>query len=171
MIKKLGDQSFSLWHGMCVFGHVQLFATPWTAVCQAPLSRGFPRQEYWTGLPFPSPVLVSKPPQINYIPSLFLTYFLLLLQSQHYRQGSLFIFREWSSYLETNKNIFWAITSQMTLNIGEKNLWAEESRERRGRGSLLQLFPNIVYKNEAVYHSFLNAHQLQHCYILYLLYR
>ena len=35
--------------------HVQLFATPWTIACQAPLSVGFPRQEYWSGLPFPSP--------------------------------------------------------------------------------------------------------------------
>ena len=31
------------------------FATPWTVACQAPLSIGFPRQEYWSGLPFPSP--------------------------------------------------------------------------------------------------------------------
>ena len=30
------------------------FATPWTVACQAPLSMGFPRQEYWSGLPFPS---------------------------------------------------------------------------------------------------------------------
>ena len=30
-------------------------ATPWTAAQQAPLSMGFSRQEYWTGLPFPSP--------------------------------------------------------------------------------------------------------------------
>ena len=29
-------------------------ATPWTAAYQAPLSMGFPRQEYWSGLPFPS---------------------------------------------------------------------------------------------------------------------
>ena len=29
-------------------------ATPWTVTCQAPLSMGFPRQEYWSGLPFPS---------------------------------------------------------------------------------------------------------------------
>ena len=29
--------------------------TPWTAACQAPLSMGFPRQEYWSGQPFPSP--------------------------------------------------------------------------------------------------------------------
>ena len=31
------------------------FATPWTVAHQAPLSMGFPRQEYWNGLPFPSP--------------------------------------------------------------------------------------------------------------------
>ena len=33
----------------------QLFETPWTGVCQAPLSMGFSRQEYWSELPFPSP--------------------------------------------------------------------------------------------------------------------
>ena len=32
-----------------------LFATPWTVAYQAPLSMGFSRQEYWSGLPFPSP--------------------------------------------------------------------------------------------------------------------
>ena len=31
------------------------FATPWTVAHQAPLSIGFPRQEYWSVLPFPSP--------------------------------------------------------------------------------------------------------------------
>ena len=34
--------------------HVHLFATPWTVSCQAPLSMVFSRQEYWSGLPFPS---------------------------------------------------------------------------------------------------------------------
>ena len=34
---------------------VRLFTTPWTAAHQAPLSMGFSRQEYWSGLPFPSP--------------------------------------------------------------------------------------------------------------------
>ena len=34
---------------------VQLFMTPWTAAYQAPLSMGFSRQEYWSGLPLPSP--------------------------------------------------------------------------------------------------------------------
>ena len=35
--------------------HVRLFATPWTVAYQAPLSMGFSRQLYWSGLPFPSP--------------------------------------------------------------------------------------------------------------------
>ena len=35
--------------------HVRLFVTPWTVARQAPLSMGFPRQEYWSGLPFPPP--------------------------------------------------------------------------------------------------------------------
>ena len=46
----------SMW--MCVlsrFGRVWLLATPWTVACQAPLSMGFSRQEYWSWLPFPLP--------------------------------------------------------------------------------------------------------------------
>ena len=34
---------------------VQLLVTPWTAAYQAPPSMGFSRQEYWSGLPLPSP--------------------------------------------------------------------------------------------------------------------
>ena len=37
------------------FSHVWLFATLWTMAHQAPLSMGFSRREYWSGLPFPSP--------------------------------------------------------------------------------------------------------------------
>ena len=39
---------------------VRLFATPWTAAHQAPLSMGFSRQEYWSGVPLPSPTDRSK---------------------------------------------------------------------------------------------------------------
>ena len=42
----------------CVLSHfscVPLFVTPWTIARQAPLSMGFSRQEYWSGLPCPSP--------------------------------------------------------------------------------------------------------------------
>ena len=34
---------------------VRLFVTPWTVAHQAPLSMGFSKQEYWSGLPFPPP--------------------------------------------------------------------------------------------------------------------
>ena len=37
------------------FSRVRLFATPWTAARQAPLSMGFSRHEYWSGLPWPPP--------------------------------------------------------------------------------------------------------------------
>ena len=38
-----------------LLSHVQFFVILWTVVCQAPLSMGFSRQEYWSGLQFPSP--------------------------------------------------------------------------------------------------------------------
>ena len=38
------------------FSRVRLFSTPWTVPYQAPPSMGFSRQEYWSGLPFPSNV-------------------------------------------------------------------------------------------------------------------
>ena len=41
--------------------HVWLLVTPWTAAYQAPLSMGFSRQEYWSGVPLPSPDPISYP--------------------------------------------------------------------------------------------------------------
>ena len=38
-----------------LLSHVQPFAIPWTAACQAPLPMEFHRQEYWRGVPFPPP--------------------------------------------------------------------------------------------------------------------
>ena len=40
---------------MCVLSRAQLFVTPWTVACQAPLSVEFLRQEYWSELPYPPP--------------------------------------------------------------------------------------------------------------------
>ena len=40
---------------------VQLFATPWTVAYHPPLSMGFSRQQYWSGLPFPSPTDLPDP--------------------------------------------------------------------------------------------------------------
>ena len=43
--------------------HVWLFATPWTAAYQAPPSMGFSRQEYWSGVPSPSPCSLPESPK------------------------------------------------------------------------------------------------------------
>ena len=56
---------------------VQLFATPWAVAYHAPPSMGFSRQEYWSGLPFPSPGNLPNPGiksgstelQADYLPS------------------------------------------------------------------------------------------------------
>jgi len=51
------QMKWQLYHSVqfSCFSRVQLCATLWTAAHQAPLSTGFSRQEYWSGLPFPSP--------------------------------------------------------------------------------------------------------------------
>ena len=46
---------------MKLLSRVQLFATQWTVAYQAPLSMGFSRQEYWSGLLFPSPQDLPNP--------------------------------------------------------------------------------------------------------------
>ena len=46
---------------VCVLSHVQLFLTPWTIACQTLLSVEFSKQEYGSGLPFPSPEDLPSP--------------------------------------------------------------------------------------------------------------
>ena len=66
---------------MCaqLLSHIQLFVTPWTVPCQAPLSMGFSRQEYWSGLPFPPPGdlpdtgIKPKPPAAPAMVGIFFT--------------------------------------------------------------------------------------------------
>ena len=56
---------------MIPFSRVRLFVTAWTVACQAPLSMGFSRQEYWSGLPFsppgdlPNPGMEPVPPALQ----------------------------------------------------------------------------------------------------------
>ena len=47
--------------GVCACLIVSDFVTPWTVAGQTPLSMEFSRQEYWSGLPFPSPGYLPKP--------------------------------------------------------------------------------------------------------------
>ena len=63
---------------VCVFSHYVVsdsFGTPWTVARQAPLSTGFPRQECWNGLPFPSPGDLPDPGIEPISPSLAGGYF------------------------------------------------------------------------------------------------
>ena len=68
------EEKLSVWKGgtLCAYlfwytvaaswpSRVWLFVTPWTVAHQAPPSMGFPRQEYWSGLPFPSPGNLPDP--------------------------------------------------------------------------------------------------------------
>ena len=48
-----------------LLSRVRLLATPWTAAYQVPPSMGFSRQEYWSGLPLPSPIMVLVPVKEN----------------------------------------------------------------------------------------------------------
>ena len=52
---RLSSSGISVKVKVKLLSRVRLFATPWTVAYQAPLSMGFSRQEYWSGLPFPSP--------------------------------------------------------------------------------------------------------------------
>ena len=49
-----------------MLSRIQLFATPWTVAHQTPLSMGFLRQEYWSGLPFP---ILEDPAHLGIKPS------------------------------------------------------------------------------------------------------
>ena len=60
----------------------RLFATPWTAAHQAPLSRRFSRQRYWSGLLFPSPGELPKPGIKPMSPALQADYLLTELQGK-----------------------------------------------------------------------------------------
>ena len=61
MLKKIWEALSRAFYFVCVLSHVQLFVTLWTIDHQVPLSMGFPRQEYWNGLPFPAPGDLPNP--------------------------------------------------------------------------------------------------------------
>ena len=59
-----GRSKYLIYTVLCAlsrFSCVRLFATPWTVAQQPPLSKGFSRQEYWSGLPCPSPGDIPDP--------------------------------------------------------------------------------------------------------------
>ena len=53
--------SYGAWMSNKLLSHVWLCVTLWTVACQTPLSMGFSRQEYWSGLPYRPPRYVPDP--------------------------------------------------------------------------------------------------------------
>ena len=54
LLSAAGGSGCSLAYSACMLSHAQPSVTPWTAAQQTPLSMEFSRQEYWSGLPFPT---------------------------------------------------------------------------------------------------------------------
>ena len=53
-VQSLGQENL-LEKGMATVSSILAWRIPWTVACQAPMSMGFPKREYWSGLPFHSP--------------------------------------------------------------------------------------------------------------------
>ena len=101
-------------HVLSRFSHVRVSVTLWTMACQAPLSMGFSRQEYWSGLPFPSANLIwdkpKWPPQ----------------------EG------RWTERLKKTKQCLWMLASCLTPAYPEKAWWStRKSAVRRERQTTL----------------------------------
>ena len=95
----------------CVLSHfsrVWLFVTPWTVAHQAPLSMGFPRLEYWSRLPFPSPGDLPEP---GIEPSLLhlLHWQVDSLPSEPPRKPTLLVAKVIYKPCQVNQIIYWLI--------------------------------------------------------------
>ena len=97
------------------FSHVWLFVTPWPAAHQAPLSMWFSRQEYWSGLPCPSPHICTTISKIDNL------------------QGPTIEHRELCSIFYNNPNgkIIWKIIDTCIYEIP----WTEEPGRLQSLGS------------------------------------
>ena len=84
-----------------------LFATLWMVVCQAPLSMGFPRQEYWSGVPFP-PTGTLPVPRMEVV-SLVLQMDSLLLSHQGSQSCPLPIFKRIHKSLSLQMQLLFVI--------------------------------------------------------------
>ena len=124
-----------------VLSCIQLFATPWTVARQAPLSTEFPRQEYWSGLSFPSPGDLPDPgvePTSLVSPALAGRFFTTVPCEK-------------SSHFETLENIsLWSFRNEIVYwkssgNLGKAEIFSLGTLETGGKGMLISLKAAIFY--------------------------
>ena len=101
---------------------VQLFATPWTVAYQAPLSMEFSRQEYWSGLPFPSPGDLPDPGVEPGLPHCRQTLYHL---SHHWPLGKCKFKLLWNN----TAHLFSSV--QCSRSVMSDSLWPHESQHAK----------------------------------------
>ena len=99
--------------------HVRLFATPWAAAHQAPPPTGFSRQEYWSGVPLPSP-----DPSLVYVAGrAFCSYRFGLNNCVLVPKGQLHAVNCWTVYISLISNWKWALENVFSVQQRQILMW------------------------------------------------
>ena len=98
---------------VCMRNRVWIFATPWTVAHQAPLSMGFSRQEYGSGLPCPSPGELPNPKIELKPPALANRFFTTACAHIYYQNGK--AEQSWETDLALQDHLLWFLSCPWSL--------------------------------------------------------
>ena len=142
---------------MCVcelLSHVWFFVTPWTIVHQAPLSMGFSRQEYWSGLPFPSPWDLPNPRDRTWVPYIIGRFVTICARKPWYLISFfLLLARCWRSPLELWK-AEWTKHEELESQVQEewcKYLWLTSGCRNTLPWTLIRCWVNQLRKSQVLW--------------------
>ena len=108
---------YNIYSGDLVAELCLTLATPWTVACQAPLSMGFSRQEYWSGLPFPSPGDLPNPGIEPGSPALQADSLPTQLQGKHFNILYIYIYIYTHTHIKYNAYSFTFNYVKFIINI------------------------------------------------------
>ena len=117
---------------------VRLCATPQMAAYQAPLSLGFSRQEYWSGLPLPSPGTSARNPQINVLILYLHDGNLLDLEGLRYGGGPI------TSATNIYQNLHSRLCTLSEMLIVHWLPWRKKQKEVKGGSTRHLVLPSYV---------------------------
>ena len=115
------------------FSRVGLFATPWTVAYKTPLSMKFSRQEYWSGLPFPSPGDLPNPGIKPGSPALLEDSLLISLVAQTVKRLPA-VWETWIRSLDWEDSLEKEMASRFST-LAWKIPWTEEPGSLQSTGS------------------------------------